>query len=100
MADLEAIILYRPSGFEGTGEFRLARTSEAHALLAVAESAVAEARTAAGLYTGLDESLARAGHAEADRLETVLRQLIPDFGKRPHPPRPRPVPPLKSEADR
>jgi hypothetical protein len=93
MADLEAIILYRPSGFEAEGEFRLARTTAAGAVRAVALAAVEQARAAAALYHGLDAGLERATAAEADRLESVLSQMVPGYEPGGEPARPRLVPP-------
>jgi len=92
MADVEVILMYRPSGFEGHGEFRLARTSASGAVVAVAQAAVAEARAAASLYDGLDPGLAGASRAEADRLEEVLRQIVPSYSSPTEPGRPRLVP--------
>ena len=89
MADVEAVLLYQPSGFEAAGEFRLARTTRAAVLLALAQAAVTEAREQARLYSGLDPALAGASLAEADRLETVLRQILPAYSSPPDPGRPR-----------
>ena len=76
MAKLEAIILYRPAGFEGSGEFRIARTTDEKALRVVGLAAVAEAKANAALYEGLDETLQEACNAEATRLENILRRMI------------------------
>ena len=89
MADVEAVLLYRPSGFEGKGEFRLARTSASVAVMAVAVAAVKQARQAAALYRGLDPGLESATTAEVDRLERVLRQMIPGYTPPTEPARPR-----------
>jgi hypothetical protein len=89
VADVEAVLIYRPSGFEGQGEFRLARTSAASAIRAVATAAVAQAREAAALYRGIDPALEAATAAEADRLEAVLRQIDPACSTPPEPTRPR-----------
>ena len=85
MPDVEAILIYRPSGFEVDGEFRLARTTAKAAILAVAKSAISEARQRVKLYEGLDPILADASRFDADRLESILRRMIPEYGE-PSPP--------------
>jgi len=93
MADVEVVLLYKPSGFEGEGEFRLCRTSAAAAIQAVAAAAIEQARATVALYRGLDPGLERVTAAEADRLETVLHKLIPSYTPPAEPGRPRLVPP-------
>ena len=77
MSAIEAVLVYRPSGFGAEAEIRLARSSEPAVLRRVAEAALAELRNLATDYRGIDEGLAAMRDAEVSRLETVIKMLIP-----------------------
>ena len=85
MATVEVLLVYRPAGVGAEGEFRLARSADPAAIRATGEAAIAEMREAAGVWEGIDPNLTAIHQAEADRLERVLRLVMPD-DETPRPP--------------
>lgn len=78
MGAIEVVLLYRPSGFDGEGEFRLAKTVDRTIVRAVAEVAISEARRSAEMWHDLDPALEAATRAQADRLERLLDLIVPN----------------------
>jgi hypothetical protein len=79
--NISLVLVYEPEAASGR-PMPLARTTDPHPILAVAEQAITDAISRATLLSHSDEVLGELERAEVDRLRTVLTVLIPELRSR------------------
>ena len=91
MADLEAVLVYRP---QGRAHVTLGTTRDVRALRAVRDALVRAARQEARVWEDVDEGVFADRAAEFERLCKLLAWFLPEEGLKPDL---RTVPPRESE---
>lgn len=78
---IEVALIYRPGPPRSDVECRIATSHDAESVRTVALAALHEARRAVDDWQSLNPQIAAIRQAEVDRLDAVLRQVVPGYAE-------------------